>query len=548
MKPSDNGAQFRFRRNDNVGSAQAELDDKFLETCFVETGDLAELRNTESPKRIIVGRTGAGKSALIRKLAAIEEHVIDVPPENLSLGYIANSDVLQFFETAGVNLDLFYQLLWRHVLTVELIKHRYDLRSETQTRSFLDNLSNIFGRDRAKTQAVQYLKDWGEKFWNETEYRVKEITSKVESELKASLGGGVPGIKLDAAAGQKLTEEQKREVIHRGNQVVNQIQIKALSDLMRVLAEDVFNDPLQRFFITIDSLDEHWVDERFRYKLIRALIETAKSFQKIPSVKIVLALRVDLLRRVVDATKAAGFQEEKYESMYLRLRWSKDQIAELLDRRIVELVRNRYTSRPIHLKELFPAKIGRLSFLDYLTDRTFLRPRDAILFVNDCLTRAEDRHAITTQIVHDAEAEYSRKRRISLVEEWSAIFPFIDDCMKLLERRDASFTARSISEEDVRAALYEKIFDDFDTKDPVLKAARDLFVDEKGTLHGFVIILLTALYEVGAVGIKADTSSPILWSHYSDHKPSPGSIKPNSQIYIHPTFWRTLGTRLESKH
>lgn len=438
----ETGIEFRFNRNDNVGSAQAELDNEFLSACFVDTGDLNILRDTSHPKRIIVGRTGSGKSALVRKLIQDEEHVIDIQPINLSIEYIANSDVLQFFETLGVKLDLLYQLLWKHVLAVELIKHRYGLNNEQKTKTFLDNLSTLFVQDAGKEQAIRYLREWGDKFWNETEHRVKEITSKLESDLKASAASNVPGIKFEAGAAQRLTEEQKREIVHRGSQVVSQVQIKALSDLIRVLAENVFNDPLQRFFITIDGLDEHWVEDRLRFKLIRALIETSKSFQRLQNVKIVIALRVDLLYRVIEATKDAGFQEEKYESMYLRLRWDKNQIEQLVDKRIVKLVLGRYTKRQVHLRELFPPKIGRISFVDYLIERTFLRPRDAILFVNDCLGRSEGRNRITVQIVADAEAEYSRKRRISLVEEWAGLYPSISDCLDLLQLREVSFVVR----------------------------------------------------------------------------------------------------------
>jgi len=113
MDKRDIGAGFRFKKNDRVGEAAAEDDDKFLFDCFVDTGDLDILRDCSSPQRIIVGRTGSGKSALIRLLASHEEHVISLAPEQLALGYLSNSEVIRFFEEAGANLDLFYQLLWR---------------------------------------------------------------------------------------------------------------------------------------------------------------------------------------------------------------------------------------------------------------------------------------------------------------------------------------------------------------------------------------------------------------------------------------------------
>jgi len=77
----DNGISFRFKKNDRVGEAEAESDEDFLFQCFVDNGDLASLSDCNASQRIIVGRTGAGKSALIRMLARNEDHVIALAPE-----------------------------------------------------------------------------------------------------------------------------------------------------------------------------------------------------------------------------------------------------------------------------------------------------------------------------------------------------------------------------------------------------------------------------------------------------------------------------------
>lgn len=291
MDKRDIGAGFRFKKNDRVGEAAAEDDDKFLFDCFVDTGDLDILRDCSSPQRIIVGRTGSGKSALIRLLASREEHVISLAPEQLALGYLSNSEVIRFFEEAGANLDLFYQLLWRHVLAIELVKSKYKITNDLSQKSFLSSLGQLFQKDKAKQQAIDYLKKWGENFWNETEYRVKEITSKMEQDLLASLGSDALGIKLEAGGAQKLSAEEKKEVINRGTRVVSQVQVKALADVIKLLADEIFNDHQESYFIVIDDLDTKWVDDPLKYKLIRALIETVRTFKQIPSVKIVVSLR-----------------------------------------------------------------------------------------------------------------------------------------------------------------------------------------------------------------------------------------------------------------
>lgn len=329
----------------------------------------------------------------------------------------------------------FYQLLWRHVLVVELIKYHYDINNDGAQSSFLKSLSQVFIKDKAKEAALDYLKSWGGSFWNETEYRVKEVTNKIETELRAALEGSFLENKIGASGTQKLTEEERLDVVSRGARVVSQVQIKALSDVLKLIGEEIFTDPLNRHFITIDDLDTRWVDDTLKYKLIRALIETIKTFRQVKNVKIVVSLRLDLLHRVIESTKDSGFQSEKYESLYLNIRWTNAEIIQMIEKRIASLVRQRYTSQIVALTDLFPKKIGKTDFADYLTERTFLRPRDAILFINECLERAADRHQITSQIVTDAESSYSRKRFLSLQEEWGTVYPKISICVESFSKQ-----------------------------------------------------------------------------------------------------------------
>lgn len=543
MDKKDNGISFRFKKNDRVGEAEAESDENFLFQCFVDNGDLASLRDCTAPQRIIVGRTGSGKSALLRMLERNEDHVISLAPEQLSLGYLSNSGVIRFFEEAGANLDVFYQLLWKHVLAVELIKYKYKINNDAAQKSFLSMLGQLFVKDKAKEQAVDYLRKWGENFWNETEYRVREITAKMEHDLKASLGTEGLGAKLEAGAAQKLSAEERGDVISRGARVVNQVQIKALSDVLRLLSEEIFNDAQECYFVTIDDLDTKWVDDSLKYKLIRALIETIKSFRQVRSVKIVVALRLDLLQRVITATRDSGFQSEKYESLRLNLRWSSGELLDLLNRRVQHLVKQRYTSRPVLMSDLFPTHIGKTLFSDYLTQRTFLRPRDAILFVNECIARASDRGQISSQIVQDAEGSYSQKRVDSLQEEWGTVYPQVAQYLHVFARRPVSLRVSELSEESIRDWVQSELLAHPDPNDPVAQAAIQCFMEDKLSHFKFLLVLVNALYTVGAIGIKPDTSSPEYWSYFSDHVPSEGAIKPSSVLKLHPVFWRAVGAR-----
>jgi hypothetical protein len=251
---------FTFRKHSSIGAEAAEDDSKYLSTCFVDTGDLSVLLDRDDPRRLILGRTGVGKSALLRQLSEIEG-ALTLSPEILSFNYVTNNTVLQFFLAAGVKLDLFFKLLWRHAFTVELLKSKYHIQTEADSRSVLSKLFGRIAPDKNKERALRYIQKWGPKFWENTESRVKELTSKVEDELKGSVRSKLGGLELTAAAAAKLSEQQKVEVVQRGQSVINAIQMKELTNVLEFLAEDVFNDDKERTYICIDKLDENWVDD-----------------------------------------------------------------------------------------------------------------------------------------------------------------------------------------------------------------------------------------------------------------------------------------------
>ena len=186
--------QFIFRSNQTIGAAAAEQDEQYLSECFVDTGILQILLDCEDHRCILVGRTGAGKSALIAQIRAEGEHVMLIHPESLSLAYISNSNVINFFSEAGINLNLFYRLLWRHVFVVEILKEKFGIDSEQRKQSFFANIFDSFTRNKKHEMALEYLRDWGDSFWRETDYRVKEVTNKLEQDLQGAAKAAVPDI------------------------------------------------------------------------------------------------------------------------------------------------------------------------------------------------------------------------------------------------------------------------------------------------------------------------------------------------------------------
>lgn len=535
--------KFRFRQHDNIGVADAEQDRAFLRHCFIDTGEVAILSDSHDPRAIALGRTGAGKTALLLHFSETTDKVIEVKPESLALAYISNSTILQFVHSLGVNLNIFFKLLWRHVFTVEILKSHFHLDTERTTQNFIERITSFFsGRNQRHLQALEYLKKWGSTFWEETDYRIKELTTKLESDLKASIDGSKLGLPISLGAGGSLTEEQRQEIVHRAQHVVNDVQIRQLSDMIELI-DEVLDDPAQPYFIVIDRLDEDWVEDKLRFMLIRALIETVREFGKVRNAKIIIALRYDLLDRVVRMTRDAGFQEEKYETLYLPIEWTKDSLVGLLDARIDKLVKSRYTTATVTHKDLLPSLINKQPCIDYVVQRTLMRPRDMILFFNLCIAQAKDNPRITANMVRQAEGEYSRLRLRSLADEWESDYPSLLGFVDLLKGRPPQFPLEDISDDQCLEICVHLHDENLTGDDELSRAASRLVTGTVGDYEEFRRSVMAAFYKVGLVGLKLEHHEGVSWSISSRRSVSVSEVRPGTRVAIHPCFWRTLGVQ-----
>jgi hypothetical protein len=545
-----NEDKFVFRKHDNVGSAAAEDDIQFLKECFLDTGDLRLLLDCADARRIIVGRTGAGKSALIYQLAHSHANVARLSPHDLSLNFIATNKIIAFFEAAGVNLSPFYVLLWKHLLVVELLKSKFNIVSENSHNHFMQHVKSIlYKKDRYKEQAVEYLQQWGNKFWLTTEQRVQELTERVESSLSGSIKGLLAGITFSADGAKKLTTEERKQVVEHGMDAVSKVQIRELDNMIELLAENVFEDPKDSYYVTIDMLDEDWADDRIKFKLIRALIDTVRRFKSVPYVKIILAIRQDLLDKVIHLEAVPGFQEEKYRSLHLNIQWDKKDLCTLVERRINQLVRRRYTKGDISFADVFASKVDGYDTLDYLLNRTFHRPRDIIVFVNECLGLAEGRTSISAAIIKEAEERYSTERLQSLAQEWSTIWPNLLHTSRIFYGMKDHFEVSELTEtvltEHFTAIAAEIVNIEHD---PVTRSINSLYNGDGnfGSIRSFV---LREFYVTGLVGIKSGPTDSISWSRQNAHaRLGPGGVRPSSIVYVHPMFYRALGIKYSLSH
>ncbi|MEO1034528.1 MAG: P-loop NTPase fold protein [Pseudomonadota bacterium] len=542
---------FAFEASDRIGAAGAEDDADFLESCFVDTGNLELLLDAKDNRHIILGRTGSGKSALIKKLEEERgEHCITISPQSLALSYVSNSTVLKYFSGLGVNLDPFFKLLWRHVVTVEILSHHFDratggTKSKQGLMDWVRGFLNSDSRDDKRVrESLKYLEEWGTQFWNETEYRVIEITEKVESDLtteaKGRFGIDLAGASAGSKAQDSLSAEQRGELKRHGQQIISRAQVQDLNNVLLAL-DKVLDDPQQPYFVVIDALDEDWVEERLKYKLIMALIQTARDFNSVENAKVILALRRDVIERVFRLARDSGFQEEKYESMYLKVTWSDSDLLEILETRLSELARRKRVFDGVSLSKVLPRSFRSMPVRDYIVSRA-PRPRDIISFFNCCIDSAVGKPKLRTAELRIAEGEYSRKRLRALGDEWSADYPHALSFAQILRERPSSFKISSIDEKDFEEKCLELAAEHPDSRDDLVKISIRV-VDEILKPREAIIDVVQILYRIGLVGLKVHATERESWSDELGRSVSRGDIDEETSVVVHPAYHRALGIR-----
>ncbi len=80
-----------------VGTLDAESDDDFLKNCFIKTSQYEDLNDFNNNKMILLGRTGVGKTALIKKLEfdmsqnGKDGYFIKIKPDFIALQYLLHN-------------------------------------------------------------------------------------------------------------------------------------------------------------------------------------------------------------------------------------------------------------------------------------------------------------------------------------------------------------------------------------------------------------------------------------------------------------------------
>lgn len=537
-----------------AGALDAD-DDAYLQSGFLDIGLISRLENRSSNESLLVGRTGAGKTALLRKLEDRNEKSIFLNPRELALNYVSESTVLQLLSELEVNLDNFFEVLWKHIICVELLRQRYGISNQQKQNAFWNELQRLWGSGSTKLLALEYLSEFGDKFWVETEERVKELIRRTEENVKSELGVSLSSVLADLGGtiGNETSEavEQRSQIRSRSRQVVELVQLKKLAKVLESL-DDIFDDDQQPYFLLIDFLDKNWVDDKIKFDLILSLFEVVKSFRRIDNVKIIVAVRRDLLDLVFQhaSLHKKGFQRDKINSLLIPVQWSVDRLREFaVTRTNLALAENRSSSNKPPVSHVFPtwAK-SATDGIDYIVERTLLRPRELIDFLNKCFEASQGKQQVTKQAIKQVEPQYSNALLDSVSDEWREEFPDLREISRLLENRESPFAISSIDESiisDFTTDYYAACIDG--TVNPATSKLLSEYRDGRIKEIHVSSYLVRILYRAGIVGIKPGSKSGVEWATINQPIFVQKLIRPEARIYVHLAFHRALGIEDQRK-
>lgn len=525
--------KFKFKKHVNIGSLAAEADSKFLETAFIEKNEFNLLCSMDSKRAIILGRTGSGKSALLQKMETELEHTRRIRPEELSFKYLCNSSILTFFQNHGIRLDLFYKLLWKHVFIVEILK-LYFSGDKNLRSNWLAELFQSQQKKESKRKAIGYLNNFKDNFWEKTEYHIKDFEKRILNSFESKTGMKLQDLLEASIAGKNETESKiSGEVINKAQDIVNEMQIDAIYEVLDILRDDLLEKSGKDHYIIIDDLDKEWVDQSIVYDLLRNLIQVIGELNNFPHIKIVISLRENLYQLVLTENVSRGSQREKFESLILKIEWNPQELATLVNKRLEEIMKGQYQRLKPSVDDILPKnRKNQKKGFEYILERTFMRPRDVIDFINRCIDMSDGLTEISFSTIREVEVSYSKGRLKAIEDEWLENYGDFRMFYPLIFANDLGFQISEITEDHLTSFLLEENPNTYHQQ--ISKIYSRYVSDNNFDMMRKRIILV--LYEIGLFGLKIRSSLATKFSFEQDSFLTIEEFSLDGRAYLHPAF------------
>lgn len=458
-----------------IGTPDAEADRKlaeyFLTTPHVEAA--LQLRRT-----LFLGRKGAGKSALFTQLPRLiteagytHTRTILVTPDQYAWS------ALRDYQEQGLLPEQAHSNAWKFTLAIEVAANLTLIADDTL-------------KSAASINALKQLKKFVQENYGETSptlYRsAAQLLKGIKSFNVSAFGFG---------AGLSKANEDL--------QITPQIIESILASISTVASE-------VGIVVALDKLDDSWEGSDQSKHLLIGLLKACKDVNDkykgespASGFSVVAFLRADIYEGLKFDDK------DKYRAIEQSIDWTPELLRDMVQKRLPESVT---------ISELFePGEMrGSIAPFNYIVKRTFLRPREILQFMDECIRRAGySATQITKDQIRQAEEKYSSWKVDDLKQEYRRLYPEFEQIVEILRQAQHRYDS----------------FDEFEAH--INQRAPDL-VKSIGLRN-----IIERLFNASAIGVRlANVGSPRFRAEDSDLMlPSVGAI------YVHQCLYKGLNLR-----
>lgn len=482
-----------LERIQSFGAIDAENDTNLLE-YFYQTPVLEKLFAYN--KSVVIGRKGTGKTALYRY---IENHKGNTAVPLVFRDYPWQAH--DRFKNHAVSERESYFNAWQFFFYIEIFKKITMLHSELSKE----------GRKQSRK-----LRRWLKKNWGTVDFDHREVLQPKARTLKwtfqpqvfgNSLGALTPSASENADLGATLTE-------------FNRKFDRLLPSLLQHYSAEVT--------LLFDELDLSYQqgDREYQHRLVGLLLAAYHFFQKYrEKIRVYIFLRNDIF-------SALEFQDKNKikDNMVEFLDWdaqnidSRLSLKSVISNRIAVNIESKSDNFERNWSEVFEdSKIGKNQFKwNFIVDRSFIRPRDIIKFMNLAVEQAQSRlrndpngiDRITNDDIHAIRSQYSTYLFEELRDEISTRYPDFEQYFEVLrDIHHVTFTPEKYDES------YATVATRFE-----LHASRDQVLER---LYEFSVI---GFYKPGGGGFGG---SEYRFQYTSDYQP----FNPQARLFkVQPGF------------
>jgi hypothetical protein len=380
----------------SFGDVAAE-DDAVLE-YFLTTDAVTRIKTGEV--FLVLGRKGAGKTALVRHFAEGKGRGVS---RSLNLGGYPWAVHAQRVDRGASDVEA-YVSSWRYLIAVQLAAlalSRVEDDTDPDARAIRHFLKDNYGGDGLQLDEV--LKPGA--------LRLSSLSFE-----PTILGCKLVTVALDRNKGDKKLGSE-----------LDALSDQVLAATVR-LAKKINAPSLMLHFDELDQGISTLTEERARMLagLVLAVRAVRQKYRDGVPVKPVIYLRSDLWDKLAFSDK-----NKISERMALRLEWDSDSLLELVATRLRAKLGADARWDSITSAEQVRSRDSKWSFV---LSRTFLRPRDVIKFLNSALAQAkrrdEDPLLLTNPDVINARETYSAYLKAELDDEIMAHWPHWEEALQ----------------------------------------------------------------------------------------------------------------------